>query len=56
MEKTLTFLGDLVVARRKPDFPGRVEYEMVIEDLLEMLGLSEKQVDLIWEITEPELE
>lgn len=29
-------------------------YEEVIEDLLKLQGYSEKQIDLIWELTEPE--
>ena len=27
-------------------------YESVIDDVLELAGLSERQIDLIWEITE----
>lgn len=29
-------------------------YETVIDDLLELAGLSERQADFIWEITESE--
>lgn len=32
----------------------QVGYECAIEDLLELFGLSEKQIDLFWELSEPD--
>lgn len=32
----------------------QVGYECAIEDILELFGLSEKQIDFFWELSEPD--
>lgn len=58
-----TFLQDLADARKKvSDLRElgvdlryiQISYEAAIDDFLKLAGISERQVDLIWEITEPD--